>query len=201
MDFLRRNLLITAAMAPLEVLAEPISTVNDPAKSMILSDFHTGEGLEGIGSSWTGFTDRVMGGVSNADFQSATVSGRRCIRLTGQVTTANGGGFVQMALDLAPRSGGFDASAYGGLELLVHGNNEDYNIHLRTADVSWYDQSYRATVFLEPEWQLVRLPWESFIPNSITEPFDASRLQRIGLLGWMREFEADIALSRIALYA
>ena len=201
MDFLRRNLLSAAAMAPLGVLAEPIAKVNDRANSMILSDFHTGEGLEDVGASWTGFTDRVMGGVSDADFQSETLAGRRCIRLTGQVTTANGGGFVQMALDLAPRRGSFDASAFSGLELLVHGNNEDYNIHLRTADVRWYDQSYRATVFVEPEWQLVRLPWESFSPNSITEPFDASRLQRIGVLGWMREFEADIALSRIALYA
>jgi hypothetical protein len=30
---------------------------------------------------------------------------------------------------------------------------------------------------------------------------DATRLRRIALLGWMREFQADIALAELALYS
>jgi hypothetical protein len=53
-----------------------------------------------------------------------------------------------------------DGSAYSGIELLVYGNNEHYNVHMLTADCGWYDQSYRLTFFGNPEWQLVRIPFE-----------------------------------------
>ena len=32
-------------------------------------------------------------------------------------------------------------------------------------------------------------------------PLDTGRIARIGVLGWMREFEADVALGEIAFYA
>ena len=54
---------------------------------------------------------------------------------------------------------------------------------------------------MEPQWQTVRLPWSAFKANAVSAPLDASTLQRIAVLGWMREFEADVALSEIALYA
>jgi len=31
-------------------------------------------------------------------------------------------------------------------------------------------------------------------------PLDPARIQRIALLGWMREFTADLALAEVALY-
>ena len=84
---------------------------------------------------------------------------------------------------------------------MVYGNNEDYNAHIRTRDVRWYEQSYRATFFAKPEWQTIRLPWAEFIPHSIEAPLDTAHIQRFGLLGWMREFEADLALARMAFYS
>jgi hypothetical protein len=34
----------------------------------------------------------------------------------------------------------------------------------------------------------------------VRAPLDPARLERIALLGWMREFEADIALATLSLY-
>lgn len=167
---------------------------------LLLSDFQ-GEGeVVAPGMRWRGFSDRVMGGVSDAQFARAEVAGKRCVRLTGRVTRDNGGGFIQMALDMGPRGAGFDGSAFAGVEFLVHGNDEDYNVHVRTEDCGWYDESYRATVRLGPRWQRIRIAWTEFRPNGELPALDASRLQRIALLGWMREFEADIALAELALY-
>jgi hypothetical protein len=106
-----------------------------------------------------------------------------------------------MAMSLGGRSDGFDASAWQGLEFLVYGNNEDYNIHIRTADVRWYSQSYRATFFAKTAWQTIRMPWTAFAPNDIDAPLDTTRIQRVGLLGWMREFQADLAVAEVALFA
>lgn len=159
-------------------------------------------GEEGVlsPSLWRGFSDRVMGGVSEALFTRATVAGRECLRLSGRVTRDSGGGFIQMALDVGSAKTPFNASAYKGVELLVYGNNEDYNSHLRTADCSWYDQSYRATFRAEPRWQRVTIPWSGFTPHDVPVPLNPAGLQRIALLGWMRDFRADLALAELVLY-
>jgi hypothetical protein len=168
---------------------------------LVLSDFDADPEVMASGVRWSGFSDRVMGGVSDATLVRATLAGKRCIRLTGRVTRDRGGGFIQMALDLAPRGGAFDGSAWAGVELHVHGNDEEYNVHLRTPDCRWYDESYRHTFNAVRAWRRVRIPWHEFAPNGTTAPLASARLQRIAVLGWMREFEADIALSAIALYA
>ena len=168
---------------------------------LVLSSFAGDGEVLAPNARWRGFSDRVMGGVSNGSFERATVAGKSCIRMTGRVTRDSGGGFIQMALDLGTRNSAFDGSAFAGIELRVHGNDEDYNCHVRTADCGWYDQSYRATFRALPQWQTIRLPWSAFTPNDLDVPVDAARLQRIAVLGWMREFVADLALAEVALYA
>ena len=152
------------------------------------------------GLRWRGFSDRVMGGVSVADFGRDVIGGRRCIRLVGQVTRDRGGGFIQMALDVGSRGRAFDASAWAGVELELFGNDEDYNLHLRTSDCGWYDDSYRASLRVLPVWQVLRVPWADLVPNSVESPLNPARLERIAVLGWMREFDADVALARVSLY-
>jgi Complex I intermediate-associated protein 30 (CIA30) len=74
------------------------------------------------GTQWSGVTDRVMGGMSSATLSREVLSGRRCNVLRAHVSLDNGGGFVQMATDLAidpAISESVDASAYGGLEMDV----------------------------------------------------------------------------------
>lgn len=164
---------------------------------LVLADFAQAEPLVTEHTSWRGFTDRVMGGVSSAEFKSAEVGGRRCMRMTGDVTRDSGGGFVQLALYFR---GSADGSRYRGIELVVQGNDEDYNVHIRTSDCGWHDESYRVTFHAKPEWQAVRLPWEAFTPNGLSTPLDPSRLERVGLLGWMREFRAELAVGEIALW-
>ena len=106
-----------------------------------------------------------------------------------------------MALYFGRNYNEFDATGYKGIELLTFGNNEDYNLHVRTSDCGWHDESYRMTFFAQPEWQRLRVPWSALQANNVSSPLDPGRLQRIAILGWMREFQADIALAEIALYS
>ena len=78
---------------------------------------------------------------------------------------------------------------------------EDNNLHVRTSDCRGHSESYRLTFFAKPEWQRMRIPWDALTANKVDAPLDSSTLQRIGILGWMREFEADIALAEISLYS
>jgi hypothetical protein len=198
-------MLIAAGLFPLTgycrtLAARDETPVNDIAKELVLSDFTGAEPYVLQGSGWRGFSDRVMGGVSDATFGKAIIGGKNSMRLSGRVTRESNGGFIQMAMYFGSGNAELDASAYAGIELRVHGNNENYNVHVRTADCGWYDDSYRYTFLAKDSWQTVRIPWGEFKPNSVKVPLNSGRINRISILGWMREFQADIALARIALY-
>jgi hypothetical protein len=173
MHLTRRTLLVTAGSLPLTSYFQTAATeeqppVNNHPDTLLLSDF---SGLEAdvlAGAGWRGFSDRVMGGVSDASLNKATVDGKNCMRLTGRVTRESNGGFIQMAMYFGSNDAELDGSAYKGIEMLVHGNS---------------------------------IPWDDFKANGVKVALNSGRINRIAILGWMREFQADIALARISLYS
>ena len=156
--------------------------------------------VSALGTSWRSVSDRVMGGISQASLHVDTHAERRCLRLKGDVRLENNGGFVQMALDLAPAGAAVDASSFSGVRLVVAGNTEAYSVHLRTADVSRSWQSYRAHFLTTPAWREFRLPFTQFTPHRLEAAFDPGALRRIGLVAIGRPFHADLCVAEIALY-
>ncbi|MGJ3261598.1 MAG: CIA30 family protein [Salinarimonas sp.] len=168
---------------------------------MLLNDFsRADDAAPRDATGWRTISDRVMGGASNGRAAVETVAGRRALRLTGRVSLDNGGGFLQMARDLAPDGATVDISGFAGIELDVHGNGEGYGVHLRTRDLARPWQSYRAGFVAAPAWRRLRLPFAEFRPHRIGTPLDLAGARRIGLVAIGRVFEADLALARIALY-
>jgi hypothetical protein len=163
---------------------------------MIIDDFAAGTSERG---DWRPFSDRVMGGISEAVVAPAVIDGRACLRLTGDVRLENNGGFIQMARELAPADETFDASGFAAVALTVRGNGESYGCHLRTPDATRPWQSYRATFRAGPQWGEVILPFAQFVPHRLDAPLDVRRLRRIGLVAIGRAFAADLALARLAL--
>ena len=157
------------------------------------------ETLEILGE-WRFVADTVMGGVSTGAVAETEIAGRGAVRLTGEVSLENNGGFVQMATDLAPDGRSIDASQWSGIEIDVHGNGERYNIHLRTDDVSRPWQSYRSDFVADPAWTTLRRPFADFAPHRIDVPFDPRRVRRIGIVAIGRVFEADVAVGGLRLF-
>ncbi len=153
-----------------------------------------------LGTAWRLVSDTVMGGASRGKLTRETVAGRPARRMRGVVSLENNGGFVQIALDLTPDGTACDASDQDGLALSVFGNDEDYNIHLRTTDLDRPWQSFRAQFRARPQWQRVSLPFSVFTPHRTQAPFRPDRLRRIGLVAIGRAFEADLALGEMAFF-
>ncbi len=152
-------------------------------------------------AAWEMIADRVMGGISNGTMRRETVRGREAIHLQGDVSLENNGGFIQIALDLAPDGSSIDARQWAGIEIDVIGDDESYNLHLRTADVTRPWQSYRQSFVPTPEWQTVRLPFSEFEAHRIDAPLDLSTLRRIGIVAIGRAFHADIAIAGVRFFA
>lgn len=148
---------------------------------------------------WRIFTDAVMGGVSAGVLVPAEIDGRPCLHLSGAVSLANNGGFIQASVDLS-ESGCFDASAYQGIEIDIYGNGEIYNLHLRTLDTQIVWQSYRASFQTQASWQRIRLAFTDFTPHRITTPLNKSCLHRVGIVAIGRIMQADIAFTNLSFY-
>ena len=166
---------------------------------LIIDDRRSGNLDSTLGTSWRMVTDGVMGGVSSGTLTLTTVDKRDCLRLQGNVRLENNGGFVQAALDIG-KTAAADASAYTGIVIDVYGNDETYNLHLRTADLWLPWQSYRATFQAPASWQTVQLPFAEFSPYKTSKALDLTELERIGLLAIGRAFSADLCIGRVGLY-
>lgn len=154
-----------------------------------------------------------MGGVSKAEVVPSTLAGfdeaeRKCVLLRGKVSTANNGGFVQISLDLAnsiPPGAPVDASAFSGVELDVFcPRGESYNVHLRTPDCVAFPSAYRATFKTKAlDFTTVRLPWSAFVghgPGAAETPLDTTQLRRLGVLGFGRDFDAELAVAGVRFF-
>jgi hypothetical protein len=174
-----------------------ILSPSGPAAELI-DDRRTGSLQASNSKTWRLITDQVMGGVSRGEIQPDQVAGRPCLRLSGGISTARNGGFIQMALDLADSS--FDASRFDGIELQVYGNEEMYNLHLRTSGLWLPWQSYRSEFLATDKWQTVRVPFTALTPYRTRKPFDPRQLTRLGLVAIGREFNADLCIGQVRFY-
>ncbi len=167
----------------------------------IIDDLRFDSPLSVTGNGWALVSDRVMGGVSSGSMSRETVAGREAIRMTGDVSLENNGGFLQVALDLGEAGDVVDASQWDGIRLDVLGNDQVYNLHLRTAENRRPWESYRQNFLARSEWTTVLLPFFKFEPHRTERSFNPTRLRRLGIVAIGREFEADIAVADIRFYA
>ena len=166
---------------------------------LIIDDRRTGTLDSALGTAWRMITDGVMGGVSNGKLMQDTIDNRACLRLRGDVRVENSGGFIQAALDVEDTSAA-DASGYHGVQMEIYGNEEAYNLHLRTHDVWLPWQSYRASFLAPASWHTVRVPFAEFSGYRIGKPLDRRHLERIGVVAIGRAFKADLCIASLGFY-
>lgn len=169
--------------------------------SLMLDDFSDPTGLSRLGTQWEGFTDRVMGGVS--DMTATVVPGDAgpVLRMRGRVSLENNGGFIQVRLPLATRARPFDAGAFRGVALTVRGSGSGYYVHLRSTRTRFPWSYYAAELPVSGEWTRVELPFDSFGSEyMMSSALDPSRLLSVAVVAAKKEFAADIEVARVELY-
>lgn len=147
---------------------------------------------------WRFFTDEVMGGVSSGKVVFAQEDDQPFARMTGRVSTANRGGFIQMRLDLtSPPPEGTT-----GVRLIVRGNGQRYYVHLRTAGTILPWQYYQAGFDVTESWSEVRLPLDAFTASgallrSVPRP---GSLKSVAVVAYGRDHDAAIDVREVAFY-
>jgi len=147
---------------------------------------------------WRFFTDQVMGGVSSGALAFAQQDGEPYARMTGRVSTANRGGFIQIRLDLAspPLEGAT------GVRLIVRGNGQRYFVHLRTNGTALPWQYYQAGFDVLESWSEIRLPFDAFagsgaLLRSVPRP---RSLTSVAVVAYGRDHDARIDVREVGFY-
>jgi hypothetical protein len=170
------------------------------SSSFLIDDFSGEQGVSALGTEWRMFTDRVMGGISDAVSKIEPVDGRRSQHLQGRVSLKNSGGFIQVALSLERNGRPFDAGEFRGLRISVGGNGKKYHIHLRTAQTRLPWQYYSAAFEAGAQWKSIEIPFDRFEPENLKARMDTRKLERIAVVAIGEEFQADIAVSCLEFY-
>lgn len=168
-------------------------------QSLILDNRSSNSLLANNQCMWRAVSDTLMGGVSRAELTPAQVAGKECMHLTGEVSLENNGGFVQASIDLSS-NGILDASAYRGISLEVFGNNESYNLHLRSTNTTLVWQSYRASFFAPASWQKISISFEPFAPHRLNSTLDSSQLKRLGIVAIGRTMSANLCFRNVEFF-
>ncbi|MBF9057799.1 NADH ubiquinone oxidoreductase [Rhodobacterales bacterium HKCCSP123] len=173
----RRGLLIAGLAAP---LIRPLQAQGAWPEMTPVADF-----------DWSYLADTVMGGVSEG--QARIEDG--ALRLTGRVSTANRGGFIQA------RTGMPDGLPAGvtALRLRVRGNGERYFVHLRTVRTRLPWQYYQQGFETGTDWAEVLLPLSGFLPSGrmMAGAVRPGEVRSIGLVAYGRDHVADVSLSAL----
>jgi len=152
----------------------------------------------GAETRWRFFTDQVMGGVSTGQVRFITQPPISYARLTGQVSTANRGGFIQMRRDLTRAP----SAETTGIRLKVRGDGQRYFVHLRTTGTALPWQYYQAAFDTQTVWQEVFIPLSAFVAsgNLLRRIPRASSLTSVAIVAYGRDHEAQVDLQEIGFY-
>lgn len=147
---------------------------------------------------WRYVSDQVMGGVSTGQVVYARQGDISYAHMTGTVSTANNGGFIQLRSNIAK---GTTAEA-AGVILRVRGVPQKYFVHLRTRGTVLPWQYYQASFDINEQWQTVRLPLSDFKRSGkwLGSAVSPSSIRSIGVVAFGRDHSADIQIAEVGFY-
>lgn len=153
------------------------------------------------GRYWQYVSDRVMGGVSDGKVNLEQDGEMYYARLTGNVSTANNGGFIQLRASVSFANSEKEGENLKGVRLNVRGNGETYYIHIRTNE-SWSPSDYYATTFIaSEEWQMIDLPFNKFERRwSKDSTLDPKKIRSFGIVAYGKDYFSDISVSTLEFY-
>ena len=172
----------------------------EEVKTVVIDNFSDPNKISNLCTKWSLVTDRVMGGISDAEYLFGSDECFKYIKMKGNVSLENNGGFVQVALPFAVDSKNFDATAYTGIRFWVKGNGKQYYVHLKNDKTTLHWQYYSAEFVASDNWKQIEIPFEKFKPQALDAKIDVKSLSRIAIVGAKKAYEVDVSIGPIEFY-
>ena len=149
---------------------------------------------------WQYISDQTMGGVSDGQAILDKDGDMIFARLTGNVSTANNGGFIQIRTNFSFVDLINTNKDLKGVLLNTKGNGETYHIFIRTSEDRSYRDFYSATFTANDNWEIVDLPFAEFKHRYSNRSLDGNDIRTFGIVAYGRNFYSDVSVSEISFY-
>jgi len=149
---------------------------------------------------WQYISDQTMGGVSNGQAFLDKDGDMIFARLTGNVSTANNGGFIQIRTNFSFVDLININKDLKGVLLNTKGNGETYHIFIRTSEDRSYRDFYSATFTANDNWEIVDLPFTKFKHRYSNKSLNGNDIRTFGIVAYGRNFYSDVSVSEIIFY-
>ena len=155
----------------------------------ILKDDFTNE------NEWTYIADNVMGGISDGGVESNLVDSNVYALLSGNVSTENNGGFIQIRREHKKN----DLSRAKSIRLYARENNEKYFIFLRTTGtiLPWQYYSHEFTV--NEEYNEFIMPIKDFKKSGtlLAKQINPKKITSVAIVAYGRDHVAEIYVKEL----
>ena len=147
---------------------------------------------------WSYFSDTVMGGISEGNARFENDGTDKILRLTGEVSTENNGGFVQVRL-VVPEG---ITKNKKGIKLKIKGNGENYYLHIRNSNTKLPWHYYQQAFATDDTWKEVQLPFGNFEKSSslMWSKMKHSTIKTIGIVAYGKDHTADVSIRSFTFY-
>ena len=149
---------------------------------------------------WQYISDQTMGGISNGQAVLDKEGDMIFARLTGNVSTANNGGFIQIRTNFSFVDLINTNKDLKGVILNTKGNGETYHIFIRTSEDRSYRDFFSATFTANDNWEIVDLPFTKFKHRYSNRSLDGNDIRTFGIVAYGRDFFSDVSVSEISFY-
>ena len=145
---------------------------------------------------WEYISDQVMGGISEGKAEIID-SKNLFLRLSGNVSTKNNGGFIQVRTIKEISSNNFS-----GIKLKVRGNPSSYYIHVRTNSLLFPWQYYSGEFSVDNNWSNEEIYFKDFKKSNFYQPstFSSSEIKSIAFVAFGKDFQAKLDIMEAELF-
>ena len=150
--------------------------------------------------NWRYISDRTMGGISTGQAVLEKDGDIFFARLTGNVSTENNGGFIQLRSNLSFINLNKGGKKLKGVRLNVRGNGETYHIFIRTNETRSYSDFYSATFVAKSKWEIIDLPFTKFKRTFSDTKLEGKDIRIFAIVAYGRDFLSDVSVSNINFY-
>ena len=149
---------------------------------------------------WQYISDRTMGGISDGKAALEQDGGMFFARLTGNVSTKNNGGFIQLRSTFSFVNFEKNSKKLKGVRLNVRGNGETYHIFIRTNETRSYRDYYSASFKTNSNWEMINLPFDKFKHKLSNSKLDGKNIRTFAIVAYGHDFISDVSVSTINFY-
>ena len=146
---------------------------------------------------WEFVSDKVMGGISEGKFEILKDKKNNFLRLSGNVSTENNGGFIQIRTN-------FDVNKenFNGIRIKARGLPSEYFIHIRTSFLLLPWQYYSGKFVVSEVWEDHEILFEDFEKSNFYQPslFSSSDIKSIGFVALGKNFEPQLDILKAELF-